>query len=130
MSDADDENAPIIDPRDGSVAAAGLAEVLADVQPEQSIVIPRRATGLAETPPELQLPPAMRVSRPNMREVLWDCPWVGHINHGDYELRFKNSPFVGRLCIKCGCLTYERAESAIVGPGGESLPAVTVPEVS
>jgi hypothetical protein len=66
----------------------------------------------------------MKVDQPNLREVRFDCPWVGHAYAPD-GLRVVNSrrpELVGMQCVKCGCLIYERRRvGPIVGPGGEAL---------
>lgn len=66
----------------------------------------------------------MKVDQPNLRETVFDCPWIGHLYDDRFRLRNSSAPNVlGMRCVKCGCLIYELIEtSPIVGPGGESLP--------
>ena len=67
----------------------------------------------------------MKVDQPNMREVEFDCPWAGHLLTDMLVVRNSAVPnLIGQLCVKCGCMIYRLvAQSQLVGPGGEPLPA-------
>lgn len=68
----------------------------------------------------------LRVDQPNMREVVFDCPWTGHLFDDVLVVRNSAVPnLIGRRCAKCGCLIYVLMELAqIVGADGESLAKV------
>jgi hypothetical protein len=66
----------------------------------------------------------MKVTQPNAREVLFDCPWTGHLYDDRFALRNSSAPNVlGLRCVKCGCLIYTvQEQSQIVGADGNPLP--------
>lgn len=66
----------------------------------------------------------MKVEQPNTREVVFDCPWVGHLHDDRFVLRNGMAPnVIGHRCVKCGCLIYELMEqSQLVGADGMPLP--------
>lgn len=66
----------------------------------------------------------MKIEQPNMREVMWDCPWTGHLYDDRFALRNSAVPNVlGLRCVKCGCLIYViQEQSQIVGADGAPLP--------
>ena len=67
----------------------------------------------------------MKVDITNLREVLFDCPWQGHLADPDFLVVNSSAPnVIGLRCLKCGCLVYiNRPTSPVVGPDGEALPA-------
>jgi uncharacterized Zn finger protein len=67
----------------------------------------------------------MKVDTTNMREVVFDCPWVGHLEDPAFRLINTATPnVIGLRCAKCGALIYvTREASKLVGPGGEALTA-------
>ena len=66
----------------------------------------------------------MKVTRPNWRDVAFDCPWEGHLLDDRFVLRNSSAPnVIGHRCVKCRCLIYVIMEmSQIVGAAGEPLP--------
>lgn len=68
--------------------------------------------------------PQMRVDQPNLREVVFDCPWNGHTLTNLLQAYPKGTPIplVGKLCIKCHAMVYEKLEtSPIVAPDGSRI---------
>ena len=63
------------------------------------------------TPTPSDIPQKMRVNQPNVRLVVFDCPWNGHLLSDLLVAMPKNVPMVGRVCVKCGSMVYNyRAE--------------------
>lgn len=70
------------------------------------------------------LEPRFKVEQTNMREVVFDCPWTGHLVSDEMVSLRKDIPFVGRLCVKCGAMVYQRiAMSKVLGADGKPLVA-------
>jgi len=65
----------------------------------------------------------MKVEQPGLGEVMWDCPWAGHLYDDRFALRNSAQPNVlGLRCVKCGCLIYViQEQSQIVGVDGAPL---------
>lgn len=74
----------------------------------------------------------MKVELPNMRVVMFDCPWQGHVYDPGFVLRNSAAPsIIGHRCMKCGCLIYERVTpSSIIGPDGAPLAEAPAAEES
>lgn len=64
-----------------------------------------------------------RVTQPDLRQTLFDCPWTGHLADDRLVVRNSSAPnLIGHRCVKCGCMVYELLEqSQIVGTDGEPL---------
>lgn len=71
----------------------------------------------------------MKVDQTNLREVVFDCPWVGHLRDPGFMLRNTADPrILGLRCLKCGALIYEFVEvTQIVGADGAPLVATPAP---
>ena len=65
----------------------------------------------------------MKIEQPNLRDVMWDCPWVGHLYDDRFALRNSSAPnVIGMRCVKCGCLIYTiQEQSQVVGMDGLPL---------
>jgi hypothetical protein len=72
----------------------------------------------------------MHVDKTNLRDVLFDCPWSGHLADPDFRLVNAAAPSVlGLRCVKCGALIYVMREqaSALVGADGAPIDAPMEP---
>ncbi len=73
----------------------------------------------AERIGDLRLSPNMKVDQTNLREVVFDCPWTGHVSTDELIHRVKGTPYEGRPCIKCGAMVYRKKEASMIAvPSG------------
>jgi len=64
-----------------------------------------------------QRAPRMMVQQPNMRAVVFDCPWTGHLVGSELVVATKLHPYIGRVCVKCGAMIYQRVERSLLIDG-------------
>ncbi len=63
---------------------------------------------------DLKLSPNMKVDQTNLREVVFDCPWTGHVSTDELIHQVKGTPYEGRPCIKCGAMVYRKKEASMI----------------
>ncbi len=63
---------------------------------------------------DLKLSPNMKVNQTNLREVVFDCPWTGHVSTDELIHHVKGTPYEGRPYIKCGAMVYRKKEAPMI----------------
>lgn len=62
--------------------------------------------------------PRFHVGSPNLRAVVFDCPWTGHLLHPGITIQKQGIPFVQKPCVKCGAMIFVPVEPwRIIVPG-------------
>ena len=74
------------------------------------------------SPTPADLPKRFHVSQTNLRDVVYDCPWVGHLLSDIITSQRPGLPFIGWVCTKCGTMVYTAISvSKVVGMDGRPL---------